>query len=205
MKTIIQVLTIVLFSTLFLYSQIAEDTWEIQVDNERSVEPALAINPINNNILVAYMEYSIANPRILYKLFNQNGVEIANGEISEHASDPDVIFDSYGNAYVCFLDGVTSNSVSIKRSTDGGYTFENSVIVRGGDDGNDKPFFTIDKNPGSPYFNRIYITYTNFCTSSSNANIEIVYSTNTNPGVGNLTFSVPQTLLESCVNVLVLS
>jgi len=200
MKTIIQVITIVLFSTIFLYSQIAEDTWEIQVDNVRSVEPALAINPINNNILVAYMEYSNTNPRILYKLIDQDGEEIpsASGVISTHASDPDVIFDSYGNAYVCFLDGVTSNSVSIKRSTDGGYTFENSVIVRGGANGNDKPFFTIDKNPGSPYFNRIYISYTNFCTSSSDANIEIVYTTNTNPGVGNLTFSVPQTLLESC-------
>ncbi len=96
MKTIIQVITIVLFSTIFLYSQIAEDTWEIQVDNVRSVEPALAINPINNNILVAYMEYSNTNPRILYKLIDQDGEEIpsASGVISTHASDPDIIFDS---------------------------------------------------------------------------------------------------------------
>ncbi len=84
---------------------------------------------------------------------------------------------------------------SVKRSTNGGYSFENAVIVRGGTYGNDKPFFTIDKNPNSPFFNRIYVAYINFCETYK-AKIEFTYSTNIDPGVESLNFSTPIALTD---------
>ena len=101
--------------------------------------------------------------------------------------DPVVAWDSRGNAYmVCLMfqrgPGVTSNvdlssAIYVFRSTqnDGAsWNFPGRPIVEsadvagsGGAAFEDKPWLTVDNNPGSPFQDRIYVTWTEFSTTGS--------------------------------------
>ncbi|HJT10718.1 MAG TPA: fibronectin type III domain-containing protein [Candidatus Nitrosotalea sp.] len=93
------------------------------------------------------------------------------------ANDPSLAADSKGNFYFSMLvENGTFTKVGVAKSTDGGKTFSNPVIV---DSINasatpaflDKDYIGVGKNPANPSQDIIHITYTRFTTSAA----EIVY------------------------------
>jgi len=61
--------------------------------------------------------------------------------------------------------GFATSTIQVNTSSDGGLTFGRPVVVARGAGVtvvNDKPYVTVDNNPTSPYFGRLYVTYTRF-------------------------------------------
>jgi hypothetical protein len=61
--------------------------------------------------------------------------------------------------------GFTAAAIQVNTSSDGGLTFGRPVVVARGTGVtvvNDKPYVTVDNNPTSPHFGRLYVTYTRF-------------------------------------------
>ena len=59
--------------------------------------------------------------------------------------------------------GFATSTIQVNTSSDGGLTFGRPVVVARGSGVtvvNDKPYITVDNNPTSPYFGRLYVTYT---------------------------------------------
>ncbi len=69
--------------------------------------------------------------------------------------------------------GFADASVQVNTSTDGGITYGSPVVVALGTGGtlvttfNDKPYITVDNNPNSPFFGRLYVTWTRFLFGTS--------------------------------------
>lgn len=93
--------------------------------------------------------------------------------------------------------GFADASVQVSTSGDGGRTFGQPVVVALGTGGtrvtlfNDKPYIAVDNNPGSPFFGRLYVTWTRFLFGPFGNYIEspifIAFSDD-----GGRTFSAPQ-------------
>jgi hypothetical protein len=104
------------------------------------------------------------------------GITWSNGQVPTGAfgiaSDPTVAFDSQGNVFfgaVAFDLGrgglALGGAIQVSRSSDGGRTFETPVEVeRSTSDSivEDKEYLTVDTNPGSPFANSVYITWSRF-------------------------------------------
>ncbi len=64
--------------------------------------------------------------------------------------------------------GFATATIEVNTSTDGGQTFGAPVVAALGTGGtrvtvfNDKPYIAVDNNPTSPFFGRLYVTYTRF-------------------------------------------
>ncbi len=116
------------------------------------------------------------------------------------ASDPAVTFDKNGNLYygglVFSLLGQgkpVDGSVFVSRSTDGGVSFSQTVIVAQGSSKlfNDKPYIAVDRTDG-PFSGRIYVSWTAF---SNTGDIMVAFSSD-----GGASFSVPVKVSNSPTN-----
>ena len=129
------------------------------------------------------------------------GVERLVGGEYDAGGDPSVAFDSQGHVYYCGLGfNRTSppNTVAVNKGTfDGGGnlgwgppTFINQTTSPS--TLNDKPWIAVDSHSGSPFQDRIYVTWTRFIFNAHNGSyvqspIFFVYSTD-----GGATFSAPR-------------
>src|SRR6266702_3301475 len=129
------------------------------------------------------------------------GVERLTGGIYDAGGDSNVFFDNHGNVYFTGLGfdrTQAPNTVTLSKGTFDkkgnlhwgpptfiGQTTSPSTL-------NDKPWSTIDNNPASPFYGRIYVSWTRFIFNPSNgaykqSPIIFAYSTD-----GGKTFSTPQ-------------
>ena len=165
-------------------------------------EPSIAVNPTNplNIIASGKDERSAPGPGTATKQVweytsTDGGVSWLNqaaplvGPNSTRQSDPVNIFSDTGVAYACYLGyndggGFTDTGIYVTRSTDGGLTWNNTVVAvpEGGSYSTDKQWLAIDNNPASPFYHRIYLSWTEFGVCSGC--IHFVYSTD-----GGLTWS----------------
>ena len=129
------------------------------------------------------------------------GVERLTGGIYDAGGDANVFFDNHGNVYLTGLGfdrTQAPNTVTLSKGT-----FDASGNLHWGPPTfigqtkspstlNDKPWSAIDNSPASPFYGRIYISWTRFIFNPSNgaykqSPIIFAYSTD-----GGQTFSTPQ-------------
>ncbi len=152
-------------------------------------EMSIAVDPASPNHLVAgsndyeiFFQGSSVVERIIagfYTSFN-GGQTWTNGHIDPGGftfnGDPAVAFDVkhslviYGT--IAFNGGQKAGfataTIQVNTSPDGGQTFGHPVIVALGMGGtrvtvfNDKPYITVDNNPTSQFYGRLYVTWTRF-------------------------------------------
>ncbi len=165
-------------------------------------EPSIAVNPTNplNIIASGKDERSAPAPGTSTKQVweytsTDGGLTWINqaaplvGPNSVHQSDPVNIFSDTGVAYACYLGyndggGFADTGIYVTRSTDGGLTWNNTVlaVAEGGSYSTDKQWLAIDNNPTSPFYHRLYLSWTEF--GVCNGCIHFVYSSD-----GGLTWS----------------
>ncbi len=152
----------------------------IDVSNEPGPqsETSIAINPENPREIVAGSNEIFRLPMRGY--FSSDGGKMwggvdlplppplkANG--IDFGSDPGVAWDTLGNVYYSYIVvffskgfvGVTGTEMAVARSSDAGRTWTATYFdpQTGGSMFNDKPMITVDTNPGSPFFNRVYVAW----------------------------------------------
>ena len=91
----------------------------------------------------------------------------ANG--IDFGSDPTLAFDTKGNLFYGYIvvyfgngNGINGTAMAVARSTDGGRTWPQMTLFSesgGADHFNDKPMITTDRNPQSPFRDRIYAAW----------------------------------------------
>ncbi len=157
-------------------------------------EPSIAVNPTNplNIIASAKDERSAPGPGTATKQVweytsTDGGVTWINqaapiiGSDAVRQSDPVNIFSDTGVAYACYLGyndggGFADTGIYVTRSTDGGLTWGNTVLAvsEANSYSTDKQWLAVDNNPASPYYHRIYLSWTEF--GRCNGCIHFVYS-----------------------------
>jgi hypothetical protein len=173
MKTLLTFLLILTISNI-IYGQ--SESRISPSTSVKYVEPYLAVNPVNGDILAVFFSRPA---RDLEYVFYRNGAIISGGSFPL-GIDPSCAFDGNGNAYICYLNGAGYN-VLVRKAPSGTFNFGNPVVaVSGTSEINytDKPLMTIDTNPSSPYYNRIYIATTKIEGIPSIPKIVFSYSTN---------------------------
>ncbi len=158
-------------------------------------EPEIAINPHNNlNAIATFKDWRGGFKQIYIATTFDGGATWINQlppalpyPNITNESDGVSVFGSDGIAYVSVLAyGGSAEGVYVTKSTNGGATWSNVVAAWVGGQGNaDKDWLTIDTNPTSPYYNRLYATWTNLGQGAFNTN----YSTD-----GGATWSTPHNL-----------
>lgn len=152
-------------------------------------ELTISVDPADSNHIVAGSnELELFNvgravvQRIIagYYTSTDGGTTWLNGHIQPGGftvnGDPSVAFNKelglvhYGT--VAFQGGqragFATSTIQVNTSSDGGLTFDRPVVVSRGTGGtrvavvNDKPYITVDNNPTSPHFGRLYVTYTRY-------------------------------------------
>jgi hypothetical protein len=176
--------------------------------NRQQVEPSIAIDPLNHDIIVASAQDMRKVPEFgdrwnSYYRSEDGGrtwkndlipgypTDSSPGGMSsplkqfQFISDPVVAFDSFGNAYFVGL-AVNRNSgrsaVFVARYSNHGSTYNGTTLVAVGtrDAGIslDKPYLFVDNARTSPYLGNIYITWTEVNTRPSRLSIYFAKSTN---------------------------
>jgi hypothetical protein len=152
-------------------------------------EMSISVDPNNRNHLVAgsndYEIFFVGSSTVeriiagFYTSFD-GGQTWLNGHIDPGGftfnGDPAVAFDvkhgivDYGTiaSNGGQRAGFATATIQVNTSPDGGQTFGHPVIVALGTGGtrvtvfNDKPYITVDNNPTSPFYGRLYVTWTQF-------------------------------------------
>lgn len=135
---------------------------------------SIAASPINSSIILAgdnAIDLSLGSPydnqasQGNYYSSNQGESWTGNNNLlnnEDPTSDPAVSIDRNGYMYFTFLDFANAtNSVVVKKSTDGGSSWENGVTVAANPE-LDKPAMTIDAVSSSPYKGYVYVAWTDF-------------------------------------------
>ena len=169
----------------------------------RYTEPSIAINPKNPNQIAAAFQ---APASVAYS--TDAG---ATWQIAQHTApanyaisgDVSLTYDSKGHAILCYIafdklgtsqywaHNATRNGVFIRRSLDGGKSWESNAIsvdeqpTRKIMPFEDKPDIVADNNPQSPYKGNLYIGWTEFTLEKTT----ILFSRSTD---GGKTWSPPQ-------------
>jgi len=152
-------------------------------------EMSIAVDPTNANHIVAgsndyelFFVGSTTIERIIAGFYTSTdgGTTWHNGHIDPggftFGGDPAVAFNvklglvHYGQTAFNAGQhgGFSTATVEVNTSPDGGQTFGHPVIVALGMGGtrvtvfNDKSYITVDNNPTSPFFGRLYVTWTRF-------------------------------------------
>ena len=143
-------------------------------------EPAIGINPLNHNNIVAAQKDerrapgpNTATKEVWIDTSTDGGVTWINTFIPmpdatlPQQSDPVITFSDDNNVFVTIIgynqnNPTNSNLVLVARSSDGGLTWSPAVKVDPGLGGSDKEWTAIDLTPSSPYYHRLYVTWTNF-------------------------------------------
>ncbi|MGA8553112.1 MAG: sialidase family protein [Candidatus Acidiferrales bacterium] len=165
-------------------------------------EPAIAVNQRNPKQIVAAFQ---GQASAAYSEDAGNTWQIAKGTAPVNyrvSGDVSVTYDSRGQAILCFIafdklgtsqywaHHATRNGIFIRRSSDGGKTWEAKAVpvdeqpTRAVMPFEDKPFVAADNNPASPFVGNLYIGWTEFSLDKT----IILFSRSTD---GGLTWSKP--------------
>jgi hypothetical protein len=146
----------------------------------RYTEPSIAINPKNPNQIAAAFQVPAS---IAYSQDAGATWQIAKHTAPENyaiSGDVSITYDSRGHAILCYIafdklgtsqywaHNATRNGIFIRRSLDGGKTWESNAIsvdeqpTRKIMPFEDKPYIVADDNPKSPYAGNLYIGWTEF-------------------------------------------
>ncbi len=152
-------------------------------------EMSIAVDPANPNHIVAgsndyeiFFQGSSTVERIIagYYTSTDGGKTWLNGHINPDGftfnGDPGVAFNTkLGLVHYVTINsnggqkaGFATASILLSTSSDGGQTFGFPKVVALGTGNsrnvvfNDKPYLTVDNNPGSAFYGRLYITWTQF-------------------------------------------
>ena len=173
---------------------------EVRVDSssEHQNETAIAFNPTNlRNLVAGFNDYRTGDTKVGFGVSTDGGLTWYDNVINEPTyttqGDPSIACDSWGT----FFMGILSfnrydygSGIFVARSNDGGFTWNTPVVVSTSYYNlTDKPYITVDNNPSSPYFNRIYIVWT---LVSYSYDVKCSYSTD-----GGLSFSSPLEISDS--------
>lgn len=182
-------------------------------------ELSIAVDPSNPNHIVAGSndyEYSFQGSSIIYRANAgyytsfDGGATWTNGHVPtsgfEDTGDPAIAFNQkLGLVHYGIVAsnggqraGFAAATVQVSSSTDGGSTFGRPVTVALGVGSpttsravlNDKPFITVDNNPSSPFYGRLYVTWSRFLFDQSGSYLESpIYLSHSDDG--GRTFSNP--------------
>jgi len=153
-------------------------------------ETSLAINETTGTICSAYNDSGLGASDI-YTGFSRStdgGATFTDrgGLTSGSYGDPSMVWrKSDGYFYLATLG---SSSLRVYRSTDDCMTFTQAGSMGAGG-GDDKEIMTVDNNPASPYYGRLYVLWTDF---GSGQQIKSTYSNN-----GGASWSTPVVLSSS--------
>lgn len=153
-------------------------------------EPSVKISHKNPNRVVAAwrdfrINYNPAYRRVGYSYSTDGGVTWSPSALLDSTSlggnllrnsDASVTVDTAGNFYITTIALNNSNNnttLAIYKSTDGGVTFPMSAVLYQGSS-EDKEMITTDLTPGSPFYNRMYISWSRLSLS---ADIKVIRST----------------------------
>ncbi len=144
-------------------------------------EPAIAINPNNHLNIVAAQKDERRAPsagsdtkEVWIDTSTDGGLtwpvqtNIPMPDTTQwHQSDPVVTFSDDNTVFVTIIgygpvNQTSNNHTMVARSLDGGLTWQNAVFLNPTQGGSDKEWTAIDLNPSSPYYHRVYVTWTNF-------------------------------------------
>lgn len=160
-------------------------------------EPSVAINPLNPSQVLAAFQVPAA---IVYSEDSGENWQFAPGTAPENykiSGDVSVTYDILGHAFLCYIafdklgtpeywaHNATRNGVFIRRSLDGGKTWEaNAAAIdeqptRPDMPFEDKPYLIADNNPHSPYSGTLYVGWTEFSLVKS----IVLFSRSNNGGI----------------------
>jgi hypothetical protein len=168
------------FGTIKYIQEVSRDTLGHRPDAERDTEvgPHLAVDPNHPLRIVTVFQQSrfgsVGSADNGFATSHDGGqtwvtapmpnLTVSFGGRWKRAQDPTVAFGPDGKVYaagVAFTNVFCPGAVVVQRSDDGGLTWRDPVIVQKDNCGtfNDKDWITIDTNPSSPFFGRIYLTW----------------------------------------------
>lgn len=158
-------------------------------------EPGIAVNPANPKQVVAVFQ---DNAHAAYSQDAGNAWTVAEGVDPKNyrvSGDVSTVFDNQGHAFVCYIafdklgtfnywaHGATRNGIFVRRSLDGGKTWEANhvaVVEQPSEPGisfEDKPYLVAD-NTRSKYAGNLYIGWTRWRLTDS----QMVLSRSTDDG-----------------------
>lgn len=158
-------------------------------------EPAVAVNPRNPEQVVAVFQ---DNARAAYSQDSGRSWQLAEGVAPKNyrvSGDVSVAFDNQGHAFICYIafdklgtfnywaHGATRNGIFVRRSLDGGRTWEADHApvaeqpTRPGIPFEDKPYIVAD-NTKSKYAGNLYVGWTRWRLTDS----QMVISHSTDDG-----------------------
>jgi hypothetical protein len=168
----------------------------------RFSEPSIAINTVNPKKLVAAFQ---SNASVGYSTDGGETWNVAEGTAPanyKRSGDVTITYDHQGHAILCFIafdqlgtwkywaHNATRNGVFVRRSLDGGKTWEANavpVIEHASQPGipfEDKPYIVADNQPQSPHLGNLYVGW----SQDRESEAAIVVSRSTD---GGLTWSKP--------------
>jgi len=153
-----QKITILIITVFFAFSTSAQNE-NISSGVLFDGEPNLSIDPANpQHMVIAWMGYPSLNPlSIKAKVTFDAGktwsiaYSVPHQSPTWHSADPSLVFDHYGNVYLCYIDyrqTPDSGGVYVRRSTDGGLTWGTAnkamdIFADGSKDPIDRPWLSI--------------------------------------------------------------
>jgi hypothetical protein len=149
-------------------------------------EDPIAVNPNNSSqFITAGNDYNCTSLQGFFATsdngttFTRNCLKTLSGKSG--AGDPGVAYDLNNNVYVTGIDcnsGCGTGQIVIAQSTDGGVTFPtpHTAVTSQFSGLTDKEWMEIDTNTSSPHANTIYISLTDF-SSTSKSQITVSHST----------------------------
>ena len=160
-------------------------------------EPSVAINPKDPNQIVAAFQ---SPATVSYSEDGGSRWQVATGAAPNDykvSGDVSITYDILGHAILCYIafdklgtpqywaHGATRNGVFVRRSLDGGKTWEAHAAAvdeqptRPDMPFEDKPYLVADDNPDSPFAGNLYLGWTEFSLSKS----IILFSRSTDGGI----------------------
>jgi hypothetical protein len=160
-------------------------------------EPSVAINPQNPSQIAAAFQVPAT---VTYSEDAGENWQFAPGTAPDNykvSGDVSITYDILGHAFLCYIafdklgtaeywaHNATRNGVFVRRSLDGGKTWEANAApideqaTRPDMPFEDKPYLVADNNPASPYAGSLYVGWTEFSLTKS----IILFSRSNNGGI----------------------